>query len=262
MSKLVEKLKKASTKTIAPMGFKKASAEAEVPPILLIANLSGATLKQAKDLVEVGIDAVLLDLNDAEAAELAKFQKTIGDLPFGFRISDGFSGNMDWLIEKGCDFVIFGLDADIDLVEKEGLGKVLVIDKSLTPAMVKAAGDLNMDIDCVMPGAGKKGIDMELLLTAHLYKDILNKPVLIDADSSLSKTKLGELNAAGVRCLVLQAKTTAAAVKELQKLIGDLPKIVKKKPSGERPLIPNMSFAPPAAREEVEQEEEEEEDDV
>jgi len=258
MSKLVDKLKKASAKTIAPMGFKKPSSEEEIPAMLIIANLSGATLKQAKDLVDSGVDAILLDLNDEEGQELAKFQKTIGSLPFGFQILDSFQNNMDRLIEKGCDFVVFGTAVDINVVEREQLGKVLIIDRSLTPGMVKAIGDLNMDIDCILPDAQKKTIDMELLLTGHLYKDILNKPLLVSVDITPSKSELGELNAAGVRGIILSSKTTPAAVRDLQKLISELPKSPKKKSSAERPLIPSLSFAATAERHEEEQEEEDE----
>jgi hypothetical protein len=258
MSKLVDKIKRASTKTVAPMGFKKASTEAEVPPVLLIANLSGATQKQAKDLVDAGIDAVLMDLNDEEGQDLAKFQKNIGDLPFGFRLSESFENDMDKLIERGCDFVIFGMNVDINIVDKEKIAKVIMVDKSLTPAMIKAIGDLNMDIDCVMPDGEKKNIDMELLLISHLYKDILNKPLLVSLERTPSKSELGELRAAGVRGLILPAKMNVAAVREIQKLISELPRTPKKKAASERPLIPSLSFAAPAQKEEVEQEEEEE----
>ena len=257
MSKLVEKIKRASIKTVAPLGFKKQSAEEEVPRVLIIANMSGATQKQAKDIVESGIDAILLDMNDEEGQELAKFQKTIGDLPFGFKLSDTFKNDMDKLIDKGCDFVAFGTTVSINLIDKEKLGKVLIIDRSLTPGMVKAIGDLNMNIDCILLDGGRKSIDLELLLTGHLYKDLLNKPLLVNTESTPSKSELCELNAAGVRGLIVPAKTTASAIHELQKLIADLPKSIKKKASSDRPLIPSLSFAAPAEKEEVEQEEEE-----
>ncbi len=261
MSKFIDKLKRASNKTVVPLGFKKPSAEEETPPILLIANLSGDTLKQAKELVDAGVDTVLLDLGDAEAAELAKYQKAIGDLPFGFELSESFSGDIDKLIEKGCDFIIFDINATVDQIDREKLGRALVIDKSLTPGMVKAIGDLEMDIDCIVIDGAKRGADLQILLAAHLYKDILNKPILMRVQRSPSKSELVELNAAGIRGLILATKITAASIRELQQLIRGLPKSVKKK-TNDRPLIPSISLGAPHEKEEVQHEEEEEDEDI
>jgi len=253
MSKFIEKIKRASSKVTIPLGFKKPSAEEEIPQILLIASQPGTTQKQIKELIDSGIDAFIFNIPVGE--EINRLQKSLKDTPFGIVIRNSANADVDKFMEDGCDFAVFDINTGIQMIDKDGLGKVLVSDRNLTPVMIKSINDLNTGIDCVLIDDDKKIIDIDLLLVCHLYKDLLNKPLLVNIAGALTETELVELKNAGVKGLIISSKVSASVIKDLSVSIKNLPRTDRRK-TANSPIIPSLRVEQTSEQEDTEPDEE------
>jgi hypothetical protein len=258
MSKFIDKLNQIY-KTAAPaMGFRKSTSEAELPPMLLVSNLSKSGTKKSKSLTDSGIDAAVASNGSMDTDSLKGLLKTIGDIPLGLVIEESSTPETIWeMIDAGCDFVVFGLQTPVETINKEGLGKVLKIEPSLTPTLVRAINELSLPIDAVLIAGDDTTITIERMLNCQLFAGLLNKPTLVNVNSSLTSIELSNLHGTGVKGLILPEGTPLKMFAELKKSISSLPKAPKRK-TGAGVLLPHISVQPESRVEKVEEEEEEE----
>src|SRR4030042_6473493 len=87
MSKLGKKTRKITRVEPAPLGFGVAAARPRPPSLLLVVRGPASGMRAPADLMDSGIDALLLSLNpEQEANEGARWAKAAGDLPCGVRL--------------------------------------------------------------------------------------------------------------------------------------------------------------------------------
>jgi len=258
MSKFIDKLNQIY-KTAAPaMGFRKSTSEAELPTMLLVSNLSKSGAKKPKSLTDSGIDAAVVSSGSTDIDSFKELLKTIGDIPLGLVVEESSTPEtIREIVDAGCDFVIFGLQTPVETINKEGLGKVLKIEPSLTPTMVRAINELSLPIDTALIAGDDATITIERLLNCQLFASLLNKPTLINVNSSLTSSELSSLHGTGVKGLILPDGTLLKVFAELKKAISSLPKAPKRK-TGAGVLLPHISVQPESKVEKVEEEEEEE----
>ncbi len=259
MSKFADKLG-SIYKTVAPsMGFRKPDAEAELPPLLLIANINKSGARKAKSLTESGVDAAVVNSKNIEAASFKELIAGMNNTPLGLVLDDGSQENIQELIKLDWDFVIFGLQTPVEAINKEGLGKILRIEPSLAPGLARAINELGMAIDGVLVAGDSSAVTIERLLTCQFLAGLVGKPLLITANSSLTSGELSSLHEAGIKGLLCPEGTTPKAFAELKKLISSLPKAPRRK-TRTSVLLPRLGV--PETREEKVEEEEEEDEDI
>ena len=251
MSKFADKLKRVFRNTNQAIGFRKPSADEQTPSILIMVDIGSATLKKIKELSTAEPDAFLIDGIEGDAA---KISKATGNIPLGIVFKEGINipaGNTAY------DFVIFGLKAGADLPVDESKGKLLVITESMAPGMIKAINDLDISVDGVLIDFNGSPVDIQFILTCHLFNDLLNKPLLVRIyKSDINDSEIKALNAAGVQGLWLPGDISVTGIKKIKRAIKSLP-VNPRKSKRETVLIPGLGSAPkePEEMEEVEDDE-------
>lgn len=256
MSKFADKLGRIY-KTVAPaIGFRKPGTEAELPPLLLVANITKAGTRKAKSVVENGADAAVVNSECIDIAGLRELSASMNSTPLGLLLEDGNTEKTQELMKLDWDFIIIGLQTPVETVSKEGLGKILKIEPSLAPGLVRAINELSTSIDGVLITGEAPSITIECLLTCQFIASLVNKPLLVNVNSSPTSNEVSSLYEAGVKGLLLPEGTTPKTFAELRKLVSSLPKTPKRKTKA-GVILPHLGM-PETKVEKVEEEEEEE----
>ena len=259
MSKFADKLQNTRNNITTSIGFRKsATAEQETRSALLIADLTKAGEKKTKSIIKSGIDAAVISMSGLDVTSFKELTAAIGDIPLGLLTDHNTPDNITEFIEYGCDFIIFDLKTPLKAINKDGVGKILKIDSTLTPGMTKAINELSLSIDGVLIAVESSALTIEHLLIFRLFTDLLDKPVLTTVEPSLTNDELSSLHKSGIKGLMLTQGTSAKTFTDLKKQIEALPKIKATKP-GHNAVLPRITDNQKSMAE-VEEEEEEDED--
>jgi hypothetical protein len=253
MSKFAEKLERVYRGTAPPIGFRK-STEAETSPLLFIANLTKTSAADANALAAAGIDAGIIGGKSLSAKSCGELTKAMADAPLGFFLESTEKDAIAKSLDLGCDFVVFGLKTPLEAVNREGLGRVLRIEPSLEPGLVRAVNTLPLQIDGVLITGDEPAITIERLLIYQRFTELLNKSLLVSLNAMITTAELGGLFKAGINGLVLPESVSAEAFAGLKAAAAGLSRTAKRK-TGAAAILPRVS-----GELETEVEEEEEED--
>ena len=221
MSKLVDKLQSLSKSSGAPIGFHPSVSEVRSPAMLLIGRLSGTQVKEAKIVADVNADAALI-LNEGSNAKIIKqMVEAMADVPLGVLVKNINQEKINEVTSSGCDFVVFDVKMPGVVLDKEGVGKLLMLEPSLDQGLVRAINDF--DIDAVLISSGADSfLTVENLLVCRRFVELLEKPVIMALPSLVTKAELMELWQAGVDGVVLPPTQSVETLTELRTMIGDL----------------------------------------
>ena len=223
MSKFVDKLHKLSKTSVSSIGFHAITPRAKSSPMLLIAGLAGTGVKSAKDIASANVDAVLVLNGDFKKAGLKRMIKVLGDIPLGVVVNETDKDKIDELIDSGCDFVIFDMRTSVALLEREEIGKLLVIEPSIDKSLVRAAGTLDIDGVFINGGEGSF-ITVEQVLIYKHFGEILDKPLVVTLPSVITSAELSNLWKAGVDGIVVAPGQSIESLVKLREMIDNLPK--------------------------------------
>jgi len=252
MSKFADKLQRIYKGTAPAMGFKK-SDEAESPPLLFVASLAKTGAAEAYSLAMAGIDAGILGTKGLSGKSFAEMTKAVGGgVSLGCSLEAVEKDAAAKSIGLGCDFVIFGLKTPLETVNKEGIGRVLKIEPSLEPGLVRAINTLPVEIDGVLV-AGDEPVTIERLLIYQRFTELLNKPLLVNVSSNVTLQELSGLVEAGVTGVVLPETFSAEALAGLKQSAAGLSRGNRRK-TKTAAILPRVSGE---LETEVEEEEEE-----
>jgi hypothetical protein len=257
MSKFVEKLQRVYRGAGAPIGFRK-SAEEELPSLLIIANLTKASAEEAKAIADAGIDAGIVIGAGLGAKGFEQLSAAMDNVPLGLFLGSAEKEEIVKTADLSWDFVVFGLKAPLEAVSREDLGKVLRIEPSLDPGLVRAINELPLEVDAVLVAGDELSVTVERLLICQRFTELLAKPLLLTVHLSVTRAEISSLFQAGVNGLVLPEKVPAETFAEMKKTIAGLPKAAKRK-SKSAALLPRLGGG---LGTEVQGEEEEEEEEI
>jgi hypothetical protein len=253
MSKFAEKLERVYRGTAPPIGFHK-STEAEISPLLFMATLTKTGAADASALAGAGIDAGIIGGKSLSAKSSGELTKAIGDVPLGFFLDSTEKDVIAKSLDLGCDFIVFGLKTPLEAVNREGLGRVLRIEPSMEPGLVRAVNSLPLEIDAVLIAGDDPAITIERLLIYQRFTELLNKPLLVSLSAMITTEELNALFKAGINGLMLPEGVTAEVFAGLKASAAGLSRTSKRK-AGMAAILPRVS-----GELETEVEEEEEED--
>ena len=238
MSKFAEKLKRVYHGSAPAMGFR-TSAEAESSPLVIVASLGKTSAADAGGLAAAGIDAGILGLKGLSAKSFGQLAEAVGYIPLGLSLESTEKDVIVKSIDIGCDFAVFGLKTPLEAVNKEGMGRILKIDSSLEPGLVRTINGLPLSVDAVLVGGDEPAITIERLLIYQRFAELLDKPLLIALSSMITADELNGLFQAGVNGLVLPEGLSAEAVAELKKAASGLSRAAKRK-TGAAAILPRL----------------------
>ena len=224
MSKLVDKLQNVSKSSTTPIGFHPSVSELRGPAMLLVAGLSGTQVKEAKIVADVNADAGLT-LSEGPSARIVKqMVEAVGNVPLGVFVKGMSEERIDEVASLGCDFVVFDIRIPAAVLQKEEVGKFLMIEPSLDQGFVRAINSLEVDGAFISSRGEDSFVAVEHLLICQRFVELLEKPVIMALPSLVTKADLTSLWQAGVDGVVVPSTQSVETLAELKKMIGDLPK--------------------------------------
>ncbi len=223
MSKFVDKLQSLSKSSASPIGFHP-SAESKSLVLLLVAGLSGAKVKEAKVVADVNADAGLILDQSSSTKIVRQMVEAASDVPLGVFVKDISEEKVNELVGLGCDFVVFDIKVAAAVLQKEGVGKILMIEPSLDQGFVRAINSLDVDGVLISSRGEDAFVAVEHLLVYRRFVELLEKPVMITLPSLVTRAELGNLWQAGVDGIVVPPAQSVEALAELKRMIDDLPR--------------------------------------
>ncbi len=242
MSRFIDKLKQASQTELPPLGFGRVHNIVK-PKMLLLAQVEAGAAKTAGEA-----DAVLLKDNGKKSADT-------GDIPCGVLLEQ--NSKLKDVAETGADFVAFPPEAELEAIEDEDTGKVLVIETSLEKELLRAINDMPVDA-VILTGEKTEPLDCvwRSFMLCKITAALCGKPLLVKIAADTGENKLQLLWEAGIAGVVIEAGN-AKELKEMRSVIDSL-KPPSKKKGKNMAIVPLMREEPvPVAGEETEEETEE-----
>ncbi|MFC1983468.1 hypothetical protein ACFLVO_00400 [Chloroflexota bacterium] len=260
MSRFIDKLNQVSEVVPQSIGFGRVQPVAGKPKILLIANLTEASVDGLADYV-AGADVGLLHLPklSSGAKTLKEISQAVPDVPWGGWLKDISKDKMGQLAEAGCDFVVFpAANTPLALLQNNEAGKILEVEASLSEGLLRTVSEL--PVDAVLIAAEQKG---EYFLTWHhlmlfqRFADLLTKPLLASVPSNITAKELQALWEAGVDGVVIEvgAGQPADGLKKLRQVIDKLTFPSRHKQGKAEALLPRIGRESSIPTEEEEEEE-------
>jgi len=192
--------------------------------MLLIAGLSETQIKETKTVTAVNADAGLILSEGASDKIVGQMAKTLGDVPLGVFVKDMSEQKIKELASLGCDFVVFNIKVTAAVLQKEKIGRFLMIEPSLDQGFVRSINSLEVDGVFIHYRDGNSFVAIEHLLVYRRFVEILEKPVIMILPSLVTKAELANLWQAGINGVVSPLTQSLEALIELKKMIGDLPR--------------------------------------
>jgi hypothetical protein len=243
MSRFIDRLKQASGSG-TPMGFRAVAAKTAKPRMLLVAAVAQADAERLAEIA-AGADAGLLIVakSGAGAKALEQAAKAMPGIPWGGWLKEvGGEG----VGKVGADFVVFG--AASQLFAEEKTGKILEVEPTLEPGLLKSVDD--MPVDAVLVAAENEPLSWRDLMLIQRGANILNKPLLVSVPQEVTAAELAALNQAGVRGVVVKA-AVKGKIAEIGQMLEKLPPPSAGKKA--QPLLPRIGGeTSPVAEEEEE----------
>ena len=221
MSKFADRLHSLSKSSAAPIGFRSSVPETKGPTMLLVVELSGTQPKEGQALAEVKADAGLIVGDVPGSKAFKQMVEAAGDIPVGVVVKRDAGPGIDDLVSDGCDFVVFGIGMGAAVLDKDAVGKFVMVERSLDQGLVRAVNDL--EVDGVLVAGTDSSLAVEHLLVYRRFVELLEKPVMVNLPPAITKTELSALWEAGVDGVVASSTYSAEALAELKKMINDLP---------------------------------------
>jgi hypothetical protein len=246
MSKFADKLQRVYKGTAPALGFRR-SGEEKMPQILAVANLGCASASISKAVVDA--DAVVISSQGMDAESFRRSHEALGDIPLGLLLEGIEHDAAAMLVNLGCDFVVFDVKTPLEVVNKEGMGRILRIESALDLGLVRAINLLPLAVDGVLLTGEYSPVTIERLLICQRFSDILDKPLLVTLGLSVNSDELSSLCQAGVKAVVLAEGLTAKDLAEVKKGIASLPRQAKRK-TRSTPILPQISQSIAPAEEE------------
>jgi hypothetical protein len=253
MSKFVDKLQSLSKSSTTPIGFHPAVSELKSPAVLLIVGLSGTQVKEAKIVADVNADAGLILSEGTSAKVVKQMVEAVGDVPLGVFVKGISEEKINELASVGCDFVVFDIRIPAAVLNKEDIGKFLMIEPSLDQGLVRAINSLEVDGVVISSRGGDSFVAVEHLLICRRFVELLEKPVIMALPSLATKAVLTSLWRAGIDGVVAPSAQSVEALTELKKMISDLPRGARGRRAKAGVILPHYGGGVAEAEEEDEE---------
>jgi hypothetical protein len=249
VSQFIDKLKQVLTGG-PPMGFRATVAKASKPRMLVVVAVAQGDAGRLAGIV-AGADAGLLSMAklSSGAKALQQASEAVPDIPWG-----------GWLREAGkegigkvaADFIVFTAERTLlAMLDDKEPGKILEVEPSLEPGLLKAVDDLPVDA-VFATGGDEPLLTWRDLMLFQRCANILNKPLLVSVPPQVTAAELGALWRVGVRGVVVQAGAEGR-IAEIRQMLDKLPS----PPAGKKvePLLPRIGGGTGVVSEEEEEEE-------
>jgi hypothetical protein len=161
-----------------------------------------------------------------------------GDIPLGVFVGGTGEEQTNELVSSGCDFLVLDIKAAASILQKELVGKFLMVEPSLDHGFARAINSLEIDGVFLSSQGRDSFVAVEHLLVCRRFVELLEKPVMLTLASHVTKAELTSLSQCGVEGVVALPTESAQALAELKKTIDDLPTGLRAGRGGEGVILP------------------------
>jgi hypothetical protein len=254
MSRFADKLRNLSRASATPIGFRPSASETKGPTMLLIAELPGVQSKEANILADIKADAGLIVREAHGAKVLKQVVEVAGDIPVGVAVKGVGEQELNELVNSGCDFVVLDIGVRAGVLHKEGIGRLLMIERSLDQGLVRAINSLEVDGVLIAGNEDDSFLAVERLLVCRRFVELLEKPVIMSLPSEITKDELAGLWEAGADGVFAPSSYSAETLTELRRMLSALPRRSRGRRARGGAILPRYSTD--VAEEEGDEEEE------
>ena len=257
MSELMDKLERASTGAVKPMGFGTAAKREKIAPVLLLGGVAAGSEAEAKSVTDAALDAALVNADaSTKKVDLDRSAKALKGSTWGVWRAEAQAD-----APNGCDFQVFSSDATpIAAFGDEEHTTVMEIVPELDDSQLRTIEDLPVDAFLVsLADAGK--LDVKQLMRLARVRGVTSKWLLVRLVSPPAGGELAVLRDAGVDAIVIDvAGQDIKALKSCREALLELPHQAPNKRRN-RVVATVPSLRPAAAPPRREEEEEDDYDD-
>ena len=260
MSKLIDRLIQTAETVSSPMGFMATKVAPPKPKMALIARVEPAeNMAQLADYLS-SADAVIIAQTGAEKNTVTDIARSLPDMVWGLWPEEKSRQQIKASAEAGADFIILPLNLEFGLPVIEKMGKLLVVESSLSEGLIRTINELPVEAVLLTDDEKEKSaLTWHQLMLCQRFSDLLFKPLLLTVPASVDSDELKALWKAGVDGVVISVKTVKQAerLKALRQIIdqSDFAARPRKKVAALLPHIhEEISTVPTDAEEEEEEE--------
>ncbi len=255
MSKLIDVLTRTAETVSPPIGFRAGRAVPSKPSMALIARTE-VTESTAPPLdYAAGADAVIMAPTGTGKDAFRSPSNTV----WGLWLEGKNVPQLKSYIQAGADFAILPLNSALDLPGIEKIGKILLVESSLSEGLIRTINELPADAVLLADDEEATAIiTWHRLMLCQRLADLLSKPLLTTVPVSIGSDGLQALWRAGVDGVVTTVKTgkQVEELKELRRAIdgSDFPARPRRRVAALLPHIAEESDTTIADEEEEEEE--------
>ena len=257
MSRLIDKLTKIRQIESQPMGFALGRVTSESSRMQLLAYLSSENVNKLFDSVS-SADAILVEITKSDSvATLEKLCRSKNGAPTGGWLKTSASGTLKKALNITCDFIIFPSDTELNVIPKEKVGRILVVEASWSEGLLRTINDLPVEAVLLAGSEAEATLTLNRLMLFQRLIYMVNKPVLVSTPANLTDTELQALWDMGISGIVIQVSDdeSAKGLSELHKYIERLAPPAFRKKNRASAILPRPSVEEPKTEENEEEDE-------
>lgn len=245
MSKLADRIRKASRPETTPMGFGAAAGKPS-PSMLCLVRLSSGEADKAAEAAAQGADAVIFE--GIDASKLKEQAPRADQLFLGVRLSKAERAAVADQRQAGADFVVLDPQlASAEALLEEGIGLALALGRDTTDTTLRLLGDL--PLDALLVPTPEAPLTVWRLLELRRISVLSRTPLLTEISAGADAPQLHALREAGVAGVIIESRALDH-LPALREVIGSLPPRGRRREERPEAILPAQALAGAPAEEE------------
>ena len=242
MSRFIELLGKAGEQSPEPMGFARRVPSKAAPAVVVAGRVTPEALAAAPDLAKTDVDAVVLEVETWDEKTIEAAIAHLAGRVWGLRVSSLTADQVKYLIEKGCDFAVFGAEhTSVAVFDDEEFGTLISVTTDLDEDTSRGLAAISLDGALFKPDEAIFPLTVQKLMDIGRVRGLLDAAFVMDAPGNLSGEHLAALRDLGVAGLVLDLAAPDEVAKT-KDTVAALPHR-KSKPNRGVALVPDSTPA-------------------
>jgi hypothetical protein len=239
MSKLAERIKRATRAESAPLGFGVAAERRAAPTMLCLLRLDGDRAGKLGAGAAAGADAAII--SGLAVGKLGAVLKKLGDVPVGLALGSTERATVAAARDAGVDFLLLEEQSPAEAVLEDKVGFVLSVDTDMSDAELRALGGLPLDA-LEAPVVGEP-FTLRRLIELRRLSMLSQTPLLVDVAAEVGPTRLESLREAGAAGVIVEG-TSADKLAALREAVLSLPPRGWRRDERTEALVPSLTGAP------------------
>lgn len=231
MSKLTDRIRRASRVEPAPLGFAPAARKAPASTLLVAVRLAANEAGKFGDAANKGAAIIILEGSAAKLRET----KATGDVIIGLKLEKPDRKEAAAAREAGADFLLIEESTLAETLLDEKLGFVMSVSRDLEDNRLRLLGDLNLD--ALVVAAPEPPVTVARVLDLRRVAGLARAPLLVEIEPDIDASTLQILRESGATGVVVGA-AGIGKLSELIERIATLPIRGRRKEEHTDALVP------------------------